>query len=208
MIEYILRNSPDDRILKKASQYLKQGELVCLPSDTNWVLLADPYVKGAAEKLYKIKNEGSQKHFSVFCKDISMASEIAQIDNSAFKILKKNIPGHFTFIFEATKKIAKSLSATKVDKEIGVRFVPCNIIEKLLDTHGDIFITTQIPKEVSKVEEGEDVFSYMLEDTLRGIAKMIIDPGEIEFVGQSTIVSFLDGYPEIIREGAGDSSLI
>jgi tRNA threonylcarbamoyl adenosine modification protein (Sua5/YciO/YrdC/YwlC family) len=208
MIEYILRHSPDDRILKKASAILKSGNLICMPSDTNWVLLADPYVKGATEKLYKVKKEGTQKHFSVFCKDISMASEIAKIDNNAFKVLKRNIPGNFTFILEATKKISKSLTATKTDKEIGIRFVPCNIIEQLLDIHGDILITTQVPPEVSKVPEGEDLYSYMLEDSLRGIAQMIIDPGEIEFTGKSTIVSFLDGHPEVIREGAGDASLL
>lgn len=208
MIEYILRNSPDDRILKKASAALKSGKLICLPSDTNWVLLADPYSKGATDRLYKVKKEGSQKHFSVFCKDISMASEIAKIDNAAFKVLKKHIPGNFTFIFEATKKIAKTLSATKADKEIGVRFVPCNIIDKLLEIHGDILITSQVPPEISNIPEEEDLYSYMLEDSLRGIVEMIIDPGEVEFHGKSTIVSFLGGYPEVIREGAGDASLL
>jgi tRNA threonylcarbamoyl adenosine modification protein (Sua5/YciO/YrdC/YwlC family) len=208
MIEYILRNSPDDRILRKASALLKQGELICIPSDTNWVLLADPYVKGATDKLYKVKKEGSQKHFSVFCKEISIASEIAKIDNSSFKVLKKHIPGNFTFIFEATKKIAKTLSATKADKEIGIRFVPCNIIDRLLEIHEGILITSQVPPEISNVSEGEDLFSYMLEDSLRGIAQMIIDPGELEFTGKSTIVSFINGFPEVIREGAGDASLL
>ena len=208
MIEYVIRNNPDDRVLKRASSLLKKGELICLPSDTNWVLLADPYVKGATDKLYKIKKEGMQKHFSVFCRDISMASEIGKINNEAFKVLKKSIPGNYTFIFEATKKIAKTLTASKADKEIGIRFVPCPMIDKLLEIHGDVLITTQIPPEISKVGEDEELYSYMLEDTLRGVASMIIDPGEIDFSGKSTIVSFVGDTPELIREGAGDISAL
>lgn len=206
MIEYILEHNPDDRILKKASELLRKGELICLPSDTNWVLLADPYAKGATDKLYKIKKENTQKHFSVFCKDISMASEIAKIDNTAFKILKRNIPGNFTFIFEATKKISKTLTASKTDKEIGVRFVPSNLVNKLLEIHGDIFITTQIPLSLIENNDTEEVYSYMLEDSLKGIVSMIIDPGEINFKGQSTIVSFLNDTPELLREGSKDIS--
>jgi len=208
MIEYVIKNNPDDRVLKRASALLKKGELICLPSDTNWVLLADPYVKGATDKLYKIKKEGIQKHFSVFCRDISMASEIGKINNEAFKVLKKSIPGNYTFIFEATKKIAKTLTASKTDKEIGIRFVPCPMIDKLLEIHGDVLITTQVPPEISKVSEDEELYSYMLEDTLRGVASMIIDPGEIEFSGKSTIVSFVGETPELVREGAGDISTL
>ncbi|MCT4641940.1 MAG: L-threonylcarbamoyladenylate synthase [Bacteriovoracaceae bacterium] len=204
MIEYVIKSNPDDRVLQKASDLLKKGELICLPTDTNWILLADPYVKGASDKLYKIKKENASKHFSLFCKDIQMASDVAVIENTAFRILKKCIPGNYTFIFEAKKKIAKIISASKTDKEVGVRFVPSSLVEKLLDIHGDVLISTNLPK--SLFSEDEQIYSYMLEDSLRGICSMIIDPGEFEFTGQSTIVSFIDDIPDVLRAGAGDIS--
>ena len=64
-------------------------------------------VQKTKDKLYKIKKEGKQKHFSLLCSNISRASEVALIDNTAFKLLKKTTPGHYTFIFEATKNLSK-----------------------------------------------------------------------------------------------------
>ncbi len=206
MIEYVLDHNPDDRVISRACDILNSGGLVCLPTDTNWILLANPYHKDGMEKLYKIKKENPQKHFSLLCSNISMASEVAIIDNQCFRLLKKAIPGHYTFIFEATKKIGKSIKASKTDKEIGIRFVPSGLVQTLLDKLGDVVISTNIP--ASLFQEDETIYSYMIEDSsISHMIEMIIDPGEFEFVGVSTIVSFLDGQPDLIREGAGDPSL-
>lgn len=206
MIEYVLDHNPDDRVISRACDILNSGGLVCLPTDTNWVLLANPYHKDGMEKLYKIKKENPQKHFSLLCNNISMASEVAVIDNQCFRLLKKAIPGHYTFIFEATKKIGKSIKASKTDKEIGLRFVPSELVQTLLDKLGDVVISTNIPARL--FPEEEMIYSYMIEDSsISHMIEMIIDPGEFEFVGVSTIVSFLEGHPDVIREGAGDPSL-
>ena len=208
MIEYIIAHSPDDRILEKASSILKSGGIVCLPTDTNWILIASPYHKDGIEKLYKIKKENGSKHFSLFCSDISMASDVALIENQAFRMVKKAIPGHYTFIFEATKKIAKIIKATKTDKEIGIRFVPSLLVTKILEKFEDTVISTNIPLSSLGVNPEDEVFSYMIEDCeLAHMIDMIIDPGELEFAGASTIISFLNDIPEVIRDGAGDISL-
>lgn len=208
MIEYIIAHSPDSRVLTKASKILNSGGIVCLPTDTNWILIASPNHKDGIEKLYKIKKENGNKHFSLFCSDISMASEVAMIDNQAFKLLKKAIPGNYTFIFEATKKIAKIIKATKTDKEIGIRFVPSILVNKLIENFGDVVISTNIPISALNINPDDDIYSYMIEECeISNLIDLIIDPGEIEFAGQSTIVSFLNNEVEIIRDGAGDSSI-
>lgn len=206
MIKYVLDHNPDDRIISRACEILISGGLICLPTDTNWVLLANPYHKEGMEKLYKIKKENPHKHFSLLCSNISMASEIAHIDNQCFRLLKKAIPGHYTFIFEATKKIAKSIKASKTDKEIGIRFVPSLLVQTLLDKFSNVVISTNIP--TTFFPEEDMIYSYMIEDSsIAHLIDMIIDPGEFEFVGGSTIISFVEGFPDIIREGAGDPSL-
>ena len=179
MIEYIIAHSPDDRVLDKACSILKSGGIVCLPTDTNWILIASPFHKDGIEKLYKIKKENGAKHFSLFCSDISMANDVALIDNQAFKLLKKTIPGHYTFIFEATKKIAKVIKATKTDKEIGIRFVPSLLVNKIIEKLEDTVISTNIPLSVLGLNPEDEVFSYMIEDCeLSHIIDLIIDPGE------------------------------
>lgn len=210
MIEYIIAHNPDDRILHRASEILKNDELVCIPTDTSWVFVACSTKKNAVEKLYKIKKEGTQKHFSLLCNEISMASDLAVISNHAFKLLKKCIPGHYTFIFEATKKISKLIQASKTDKEVGIRFVPSVLVSKLIEIHGEALVSTNLPASMITGHESDStpVFSYQFEDNISAFTELIIDPGEIEFSGASTIIDFVnDEVPIIVREGSGDTSL-
>jgi tRNA threonylcarbamoyl adenosine modification protein (Sua5/YciO/YrdC/YwlC family) len=211
MIEYIIAHSPDDRVLAKASAILKSGGLVCFPTDTSWTLAACSTNKSAIEKLYKIKKEGKQKHFSILCDEISTASDVAIIQNHAFKTLKKLIPGHYTFIFEASKKMAKLVQASKTDKEVGIRFVPSILIEKLIKEHGEVLISTNIPDKMFDLPEDstEQIYSYQVEEACSHLVEMIIDPGEFEFSGPSTIIDFSSGeIPLLVREGAGDISKV
>lgn len=208
MIEYVIAENPDDRVLKKASDILKGGGIVCIPTDTNWIMTCDPYNKDGVDKLYRLKHEDKKKHFSLLCDNFSKASEVAMIDNGAFKFLKRLIPGHYTFIFEAKKNIAKIIKASKTDKQIGIRFVPSTLIQRLVETHGDVIMSTNILPSMLSASEDGPIFSYMIEDKMHEI-DLIIDPGEFEFVGPSTVIDFSQGTgPMLVREGAGDSSVI
>lgn len=204
MIEYVIAHNPDDRVLVRASKILAQGGLICLPTDTNWQVLASPYQKDALEKLYLLKKENQSKHFSLLCSSISMASELAHINDKAFKLLKKITPGHYTFIFEATKKMAKAIKATKTDKEVGIRFVPSDLVSKLLEIHADALISTNINSDMVETMEDGAIYSYMIEEKYSHLFQMIIDPGEFEFAGESTIINLMDEENfELIRAGAG-----
>lgn len=203
MIEYILPHNPDNRVLTKASEFLKAGEIVCFPSDTSWLLCVDPMVKGALEKLHRLKHEQKSKHFSLVCDTISKATDVAIIPDHAFKLLRNKVPGHYTFIFEATKKLSKAIKASKTDKEVGIRFIPIDYINKLLSVHGGVLASTNITHEMLNMPLDESIYSFQIEDHLSNSIKLILDPGEYEFVGESTIYSFASGQPELIREGFG-----
>lgn len=205
MIEYLIPQSPDERILKKASELLAAGSLVAFPTDTNWVVACDPYSKIGVEALYKFKGETKTHHFSLLCDSISNASELANISDSAFKMIHRRVPGHYTFIFEAKKSITKALKASKTDHQVGLRFVPSKIVTKLIELYGKPLITTNILTSQLGLSEGEDVYGYLIEEVLSHQIGLILDPGEYEFVGPSTVIDFtVDGQPEVIREGAGD----
>ena len=201
MIEYVIAENPDDRVLKKAFDYLKNGKLICFPSDTNWIVACDPANKDAVTKLYRLKDEGPHKHFSLLCNSISMASDLAKIGDGAFKVLNKLTPGHYTFIFEATKKMAKTLKASKKDKEVGIRIIPNTLVNRLIETCGSALLSSNLTEK--QLEQNPPFYSYMIEDALSNELSMIIDPGEFEFVGKSTIISFINGEAELIREGVG-----
>ena len=205
MIEYVVEHNPDDRTLLKASQILRNGGLICFPTETNWVVVADPFQKGGIDKLYKLRHVENTKHFTVLCDDFQKAQEVSFIDDNAFRILKKIIPGSYTFIFDARKKITKHLKASKTDKEVGIRFPPKQLCRRLLEVHGEVVISSHLTHEMLEMEDdGIPLYSALIDDYYGQQIELIIDPGEYEFIGNhTTIIDFTSGRPEVIREGAG-----
>ncbi len=208
MIEYVVEHNPDDRVLAKASQILRNGGLLCFPTETNWVVVADPYHKDSVEKLYRLRPIENTKHLTVLCGSFQQAMEIAFIDDGAFRLMKKVIPGPYTFIFGAQKKITRFLKASKVDHEVGLRFPPSKLCRKLLETHGEVLLSTHMNHEMLGEEDDSiPLYSAQIDDSFGHIIDMIIDPGEYEFVGSTTIIDYTTGEPEVLRVGAGDPSL-
>lgn len=208
MIEYVVEHNPDDRILNRASQILKDGGLLCFPTETNWVIVCDPFQKTGVDKLYKIRHIENTKHLTVLCSSFQKAQEIAYIDDSAFRLMKKVVPGPYTFIFEAQKKITKFLKASKVDKEVGIRFPPQVLVQKILDNYDGLLLSTSITHDMVEGSDPEiPLYSAQIEDTFGGLIDLIVDPGEYEFLGPTTIVNFTLGSPEIVRIGVGRSDI-
>lgn len=214
MIEYIVAQNPDDRVLNKAIKHLENDELICFPTDSNWVLGASPFSKRAVDMLYKLKGEERGKHFTLICNDISMASNYAEISDQAYKVLRKIVPGYFTFIFTPTGSLPRPIKSYKKEKEIGIRFPKSLLCRKLVETFKMPLITSSVTKAlIERIdptefhhEESEMIYSYEIDDAISHVTPLILDPGEIEFVGPTTIIDFSQGQPVIVREGSGDLS--
>lgn len=207
MIEYVVEHNPDDRVLRRASDILKSGGLVCFPTESNWVVIADPYNRAGVEKLYALRHVENTKHFTILCSSFQKAMEIAFIEDGAFALMKRVVPGSYTFILEAQKKITKQLKASKYDHQVGIRFPPKNLCRSILETHGDVVISSHITTDMLDLEEGSFIYSALIEDQFGNLIDLIIDPGEVEFTGPTTIVDFTSGEPEVIRVGAGNPDI-
>ena len=208
MIDYVVGHNPDDRILNRASQILRNGGLLCFPTETNWVVVCDPFNKESVEKLYRLRHIENTKHLTVLCCTFQKAMEIAFVEDGAFSLMKKVIPGPYTFIFEAQKKITKYLKASKVDHQVGIRFPPSKLVRSILDNFDDVLLSTHLSHDMIEDADPEvPLYSAQIDDHFGNMIDLIIDPGEVEFLGQTTIVDFSSGEPEVIREGVGDPSL-
>lgn len=208
MISYVVEHNPDDRVLANASRILKNGGLIAFPTETNWVVVADPFEKKGVDKLYQLRHVDNTKHFTVLCSSFQKATEIALIEDHAFSLMRKVVPGPYTFILPAQKKITKYLKASKTDHEVGVRFPPKPLCRSLIDAHGGILISSHINHEMIDAEDdGVPLYSALIEDNLGHLIDLIIDPGEYEFLGPTTIVDFTQGIPEVIRVGSGKPDL-
>ncbi len=210
MIEYVVENNPDDRILARASQILNSGGLLCFPLESNWVAVCDPFQKAGVDKLYRFRHIDNTKHLSILSDSFQKASEVAYIGDGAFSLMKKVIPGPYTFIFEAQKSITKFLKASKIDKQVGIRFPPSLLCRKLIEAHGKVLLSSHISHDMFAEDEDEEIFPLygaLIEDKFGNMIDMIIDPGEVEFLGTTSIIDFTSGEPEVIRVGTGDTAL-
>lgn len=197
----IYPTSINDRFIEQAVEELRNGNLIVYPTDSVYALGCDALNSGAIEKLCATKGLNPLKEtLSIICADISQASEYARIDNRAFKVLKTNLPGPFTFVLPAATSLPKVFKGRRT---VGVR-VPDNAIAVALAAElGHPLMTTSLPLPAGETHEDyvrPEVIGLLMENC----ASMMIDGGDggVEF---STVVDLTDSsLPEIMRQGAGD----
>ena len=188
--------SLNDRFLDEAVEALASGEIIIYPTDSLYALGCDALNNGAIERLCQIKGIDPKKQsLSIVCASLSMASEYARIDNEAFRILRTNLPGPFTFVLPAATTLPKVFKGRRT---VGVRIPDNPIAVALAERLGHPLLSTSIPQ----AEEGIDpaVVAVDYDD----VAALLIDGGEGPAT-PSTVVDLTDSHsPEIIREGLGD----
>ena len=191
----------NSRNIDDAVRILRDGGVVIYPTDTVYALGCDALNNRAIERLCRLKGINLDKQLlSVVCASISQAAEYARIDNRAFRLMKDNLPGPFTFILPSASSLPKVF---KGRKSVGVR-VPDNAIAlALAESLGNPVMTTSV-----SVENDDDIISPdALELAYRHGADLLIDAGEGGSV-VSTIIDCLDSSaPEILRQGLGDIDL-
>lgn len=189
----------NDRYMDVAIETLRSGGLIIYPTDTLYALGCDALNNGAIERICHIKNINPQKtHLSIICHDISQAAEYARIDNRAFQLLKRNLPGAFTFILPASTTLPKVFKGRKT---VGVR-IPDNAISRELAMRlGNPVLTTSIEWNEELPDEGsEPEFIAM---RYNDVVEIIIDGGSGELI-PSTVIDCTDSSsPEIVRDGKG-----
>lgn len=196
----IYPTSINDRFIEQAVEELRNGNLIVYPTDSVYALGCDALNSGAIEKLCATKGINPLKEtLSIICADISQASEYARIDNRAFKVLKTNLPGPFTFVLPAATSLPKVFKGRRT---VGVR-VPDNAIAVALAAElGHPLMTTSLPLPAGETHEDyvrPEVIGLLMENC----ASMMIDGGD-GGVELSTVVDLTDSSsPEILRQGAG-----
>ncbi|OQY05157.1 MAG: threonylcarbamoyl-AMP synthase [Bacteroidetes bacterium 4572_117] len=198
MLLKIYDENPAQRHIKQIVDVLKSGGLVIYPTDTVYALGCDVFNHKAVERLAKIKGIDYKKaQFSFICHDLSHLSEYSKpIGNNVFKVMKRNLPGPFTFILEASNKVPKILKTKK--KTVGIRVPDNNIIREIVRELGNPILTTSI-------RDDDDIIEYLTDPELihekyENIAEIVVDGGYGNTVA-STIVNCTGGDIEIIREG-------
>ncbi|MFN3851974.1 MAG: L-threonylcarbamoyladenylate synthase [Spirosomataceae bacterium] len=197
----IFPNNPDERKIAKVVEALRDGKIVIYPTDTVYAMGCDIMNTRAVEKLCKIKGiKPNQNNFSIICPDLSNISTYAKVSNAAFKLMKKTLPGPFTFILPITNDLPKILQTNR--KTIGIRIPDNEIALKIVKELGNPIITTSVKGDINDVIEYPNEIEVIYEQNLNN-ADIIIDGGWCG-ITPSTVVYAVDDEIEVIREGLGN----
>ena len=192
--------NPNPRDVRKIADILHAGGVIIYPTDTVYGLGCDITNNRAVEKVARIKGIKVEKaNFSFICSDLSHLSDYTKpISNTVFKMMKKNLPGPFTFILEANTNVPKYFKGKK--KTVGIRIPNNNIIRDIVRELGNPIVSTSIYDEDKILEYTTD--PELIYEKYKDIVDAVIDGGYGELV-PSTIVDCSHDELTILREGKG-----
>ncbi len=191
--------NPQMRLIKKATDVLRDGGVIIYPTDTVYGLGCDLSNKRGIERIYEIKRRNKKRPLSFVCSDLKHISQYALVTDYAYKTMKRFLPGPYTFILEASRLVPKIILPKR--PTTGIR-VPANeICLALIRELGQPIISTSV-----QTLEGEDLGNPAIINEYFGrIVDLIIDGGTI-VPEPSSIISLIDDTIEVIRKGKGDVS--
>ncbi|WP_091308776.1 L-threonylcarbamoyladenylate synthase [Flavobacterium terrigena] len=200
----IYEDKPSEAAIKKVVEVLRNGGLVIYPTDTVYGLGCDITNSRALEKLAKIKNVKLEKaNFSFVCSDLSNISDyVKQIDTATFKILKRALPGPYTFILPGNNDLPKDF---RKKKTVGIRVPDNNIAIQIVEMLGNPIVSTSIHDEDEVIEYSTD--PELIFEKWQNQVDLVIDGGYGENVA-STIIDLTGHEPIVVREGKGDVNII
>jgi tRNA threonylcarbamoyl adenosine modification protein (Sua5/YciO/YrdC/YwlC family) len=200
MILTINPKNPQVRLIRKVVDVLEQGGVIGYPTDTIYGVGCDLFNPEAIQKIHRLKKIGGEKPLSFICSDLKDISLYAFVSNYAYKIMKRVLPGPYTFILKATKLVPK-IAQTK-QRTVGIRIPDNKICLALVKELGHPIISTS----VNKPDEGLYNDPAEIEDRFGKQLDLVIDGGVI-VADHSSIIDLSGDVPKVIRVGKGDVSL-
>lgn len=199
------KQNPEMRKIRMAADILRNGGVVIYPTDTVYGIGCDLHSKKGIEKLVKIIGIKPNKlQLSFICHDLSQVSNYTKpLSTKVFKILKRALPGPYTFLLKASHEVPKILSISK--KTVGIRIPDNNITKALVEELGTPIISASIKDEDQIIQYTTD--AEIIFERYKQLVDVVIDGG-LSGVEPSTVADLTTGDVEIIREGLGDLALL
>jgi len=195
MLLSINPDNPQKRLISKVVEVLDQGGLIIYPTDTFYGIGCDVFNKRSIRRIYQLKKRPLSKPFSFICANLKDISLYAQVSNNAYRIMKRTLPGPYTFVLEGTRLVPKLMLTSR--KTVGIRVPNNKICLAIVEGLGRPIISSSINLEEPSI----------IHDTYSSLVDTVIDGGVISYE-PSTVVSLVGDNPEIIREGKGEINFL
>ena len=192
---------PQPRVIAQAVSMLRDDALIAYPTDSCYALGFELDSHTGADRIRRLRHLDDRHHFTLVCSDFAQLGEFVQLTNAAFRAVKAATPGAYTFILAATREVPKRLAHPK-KRTVGVRIPDHPVVHALLRELGKPLVssTLLLPGEDEPMTDG-----WAIKDRFDHELDAVIDSGECG-TEPTTVVDLSEGYPEIVRVGAGDPS--
>jgi tRNA threonylcarbamoyl adenosine modification protein (Sua5/YciO/YrdC/YwlC family) len=189
--------TPEARHMKRVLEVFEKGGICVYPTDSGYSLGCDARNRVAVNKLYHLKRAMKKYMMALMVRDFSTVTDFARVDNTAYRYMKKIVPGPYTFILPATAHGKKILDVKR--PEVGVRMPSHPFADALFALKPDFILLTTAAKvnedeHFADPEEIEEAFGHDV-DLVLGMGPVAVNP--------TTVISLVSGEPELIREGQG-----
>lgn len=190
---------PQPRAIDQTVALLREGALIAYPTDSCYALGARMGSHDAADRIRRIRHLGDRHHFTLVCADFAQVGQYVILDNAAFRAIKAATPGPYTFILPATKEVPRRLAHPR-KQTVGVRIVDHPVAAALVRGLGEPLLssTLLLPGHPEPLTDG-----WTVKEELDHLVDAVVDAGDCGTV-PTTVVDWSEGYPEVMREGAGD----
>ena len=200
MLININQQNPQQRLILKVVDILKNGGVVVYPTDTYYGIGCDIMNKKAIERIYQLKQRNKNKPFSFICSDLKNISLYAKVSNYAYKTMKRLLPGPYTFILEGSKLVPKIMLTKR--RTAGIRVPDNPICLALVKELGNPVITTSATMPDGTIFHDASLIHDYFGNRIDVVIDGSIVPGQ-----PSSVIMLIDDIPEVIRKGLGEVSI-
>ena len=192
-------DNPQPRLVGQVVEALRDDALIAYPTDSGYALGCQLGNRDGRDRILRIRQLDDRHHFTLMCKDFAQLGQFVHIDNAAFRAIKAATPGPYTFILPATGEVPKRLMHPK-KRTVGVRIPDHTLVCDLLEELGEPILTSTL---ILPGEEEPRTMGWEIKEDLDHQVDVVVEAGETS-AEPTTVVDWSEGYPEVVRVGAGD----
>lgn len=200
MLKRLYEKNNSSRDMAEVVRVLDEGGVLVFPTDTVYAIVCHALKERAVERICRLKGMNPQKKLlSILCCDMKQVSEYAKMDDAAFRLMKRYLPGPFTFVLPTSNRLPKIFRGRK---EVGVRLPDCDIVREVCRLLGAPLMTTSLPYDESE-DIGYLTMPELIDERWGAKVDWVIDAG-VGGVRPGTVVGLVDGEAQILRQGMGE----
>ena len=194
-------DDPQPRLIGQVADAVREDALIAYPTDSGYALGTRLGNRDGRDRILAIRGLDDKHHFTLMCSDFAQLGQFVQISNNAFRAIRSTTPGPYTFILPATTEVPRRLLHPK-KRTVGVRIPDHAVCQALLSALGEPLLTSTL---ILPGDTEPRTMGWEIKEELDAVLDLVVEAGETP-AEPTTVVDWSEGYPEVVRRGAGDAT--